>query len=407
MRFSLFNTDLKKCIPGASPRVTDSSLVFPPPRLRVLQLALAFLAILGAWAPGGETRFYLGTFASESPGIYMGSIDTGTGRLGPLGLAAQAESPNFVALSPDGKFLYAATRNRGGGASAFAAGLAGKLVPLNNQSSGGDDPCHIWVDATGRNVLVANYSGGSIACFKTKTDGSLGKRTALVKYTGSGLDPKRQQKPFAHSVYTDASNRFVYSCDLGTDNIWIFKFDADKGTLTPAEPPSVKVPPGSGPRHLAFHPNGRLVYSANEMGLSVTAFARDPAGGALTVLETVSTLPEDAPTAGATTAEIACHPSGKWLYVSTRGPDTITVFAIAADGKLSRIQNASAHVKTPRGFAIDPAGQWLITAGQDDGKIAVLRIDPATGLLTSTDQTAKATSPVCVLFAPSAASPSQ
>jgi len=389
----------------------DSSpfFLFPSPRLRVLQLALAFLAILDAGAAGGEARFYLGTFASGSPGIYMGSIDTGTGRLGPLGLAAQADRPNFLAISPDGRFLYAATRNlgSGGGVSAFAAGLAGKLVPLNNQSSGGDGPCHIWVDATGRNVLVANYDSGSIACLKTKPDGSLGERAALVQYTGSGPDPKRQLKPFAHSVYTDASNRFVYSCDLGTDNIWIFKFDADKGTLTPAAPPSARVPPGSGPRHLAFHPNGRLVYSANEMGLSVTAFARDTVGGGLTALETVPTLPEGAPTAGATTAEIACHPSGKWLYVSTRGPDIVTVFAIAGDGKLTRIQNAPASVKIPRGFAVDPTGQWLITAGQDEGKIAVLRIDLATGLLTFTDQTAKATSPVCVLFAPSAASAGQ
>ena len=368
----------------------------------VLALALGMAAVSPTAASGGEARFYLGTFANGSSGIYTGTIDMATGVLGPLSLAANVENPNFLALSPDGKFLYAATRGHDatGGVSSFEVEPGGRLNPLNEQSSGGDGPCHIWVDATGRNVLVANYGSGSVACLRIKADGSLGQRTALVKYSGSGPDPVRQKKPFAHSVYTDPSNRFVYSCDLGTDNVWVFKFDADAGTLTPADPPSAKVPPGSGPRHLAIHPGGKLAFVACEMGLSVTAFRRDPAAGALTVLSTLPALPDGTPPAGATTAEIALHPSGKWLYVSTRGPDVLSVFAVSDDGKLTRTQVAPANVKVPRGFAIDPKGHWLIAAGQADNKIAVLKIDPATGMLSSTGQAAQASAPVCVLFAP-------
>ncbi len=360
--------------------------------------AFAFLALVHASA--ADSRFYVAASAGKAEGIYTDTLDPDTGKLGTLELAAPAGGPGFLAASRDGRFLYATTRSSAGKVSAYATSPGGKLNALNDQSSGINGPCHVWVDATGRDVFVASYGGGSIACFAAKPDGSLGDRSAFVQYTGSGPDPKRQKKPFAHSIYTDPSNRFVYSCDLGTDNIWIFKFDAATGALTPAEPPSAKVPPGSGPRHLAFDTDGTHVFVANEMGLSVTVFARDLATGALTPIQTAPALPENIPAAGATTAEISCHPSGKWLYVSTRGPDVLTVFAIAPGGKLDRIQVAPAEVKVPRGFAIDPTGRWLIAAGQNDGRIAVLKIDPATGMLSPTDQAANASSPICILFAP-------
>lgn len=348
-----------------------------------------------------DATFYLGTYTNtpKSKGIYVGKLDTDTGKLGALELAAEAKSPGFLALSPNGKFLYATIEQGEGGVGAYSVNADGKLTALNTQPTGGSGACHVWVDATGKTVLAANYSGGSIAAFPAKADGSLGERSAFVQFEGSGPDKKRQQKPYGHSIYTDAANKFVYACDLGSDKVWIFRLDAEKSTLTPNDPPAGVVPPGGGPRHLAFHPNGKFAYVNNEMTLSVTAFARDTATGALAELHTLPTLPAGTPTQGVSTAEIFCHPTGKWLYVSNRGHDTIAVYAIGADGRLNWIENAPAGVKVPRGFGIDPSGKWLIAGGQNDHRIAVLKIDVATGKLTATDQSAEVGAPVCVLFA--------
>lgn len=371
-----------------------------PPMNSLLPLTLTIAMAASSFAADGT--FYLGTYtkSGKSKGIYVGKLDTETGKLGPVELAGEAKSPSFVALSPNQKFLYASIEDGGGSVGAFAVGADGKLKALNTLPSGGGGACHAWVDATGKNVFTANYGGGSIAVFQTKADGSLAERTAFVQFEGSGPDSRRQEKPHGHSIYTDAANKFVYSCDLGTDNVWIFKLDAEKGSLTPATPPSGKVPPGAGPRHLALHPNGKFAYVNNEMGLSVTAFSVDTASGALTPLHTLPTVPEGTDPKGVSTAEIFTHPTGKWLYVSNRAHDTIAVYAIGADGRLTWIENAPAQVKVPRGFGIDPTGKWLITAGQNDDRIAVLKIDPATGRLTATDQSAEVGSPVCVLFAP-------
>ncbi|MGB8167415.1 MAG: lactonase family protein [Chthoniobacteraceae bacterium] len=365
-------------------------------------IPFALAAAMTASSLAADATFYLGTYTKpgKSKGIYVGKLDTDTGKLGPVELAGEAKSPSFVALSPNQKFLYASIEDGGGSVGAFAVGADGRLTTLNTMPSGGAGACHVWVDATGKNVLAANYGGGGIAVFQTKPDGSLGERTSFVQFEGSGPDKARQEKPHGHSIYTDSTNKFVYSCDLGTDNVWIFKFDAEKGTLTPANPPSGKVPPGAGPRHFALHSNGKFAYANNEMGLSVTAFSRDPVTGALTAVQTLSTLPEGAERKGVSTAEILIHPSAKWLYVSNRAHDTIAVYAIGADGKLTWIENAPAQVKVPRGFGIDPTGKWLITAGQNDDRIAVLKIDPATGKLSATDQSAAVAAAVCVLFAP-------
>lgn len=365
-------------------------------------LSLALLAALTATVSAADLTFYLGTYtrADKSKGIYVGKLDSATGKLGPLELAAEANNPSFVALSPDAKFLYAVSEDGGGGVAAFKVGADGKLTKLNSLPAGGAGTCHVWVDETGRNVFAANYSGGSFAAFQTNPDGSLRERTAFIQLEGSGPNPKRQAKSYGHAIYTDAANKFVYGCDLGSDQVWIYSLDAAKGTLTPTNPPSAKVPPGGGPRHLAIHPNGRFAYANNEMGMSVTAFARDGATGTLTALETVSTLPPNTPIEGLSTAEIFCHPTGKWLYVSNRTHDTIAVFAIGADGKLKFLEAAPAQVKVPRGFAIDPTGRWLVAGGQNDHRIAVLAIDQQTGRLTATDQSAEVGAPVCVLFKP-------
>jgi len=368
----------------------------------LLPILLAAASLTTATGLAAEATFYLGTYtkAGKSQGIYVGKLDTDTGKLGPVELAGAAKSPSFVALAPGGKNLYAAIEDGGGAVGAFAVQPDGKLLPLNSQPSGGAGACHVWVDATGQTVFTANYGGGSIAAFRVKADGSLGERSAFVQFEGSGPNEKRQKAPHGHAIYTDPANRFVYACDLGTDNVWIFRLDAATGKLTPATPPSGKVPPGAGPRHLAIHPGGKFAYANNELGLSVTAFTRDESTGALTELHTLPTVPEGTDRTGVSTAEIFTHPTGKWLYVSNRGHDTFAVYSIGADGRLTYLENAPAQVKVPRGFGIDPTGKWLIAAGQNDDRIAVLRIDPVTGRLTATDQSAAVGSPVCVLFAP-------
>lgn len=245
--------------------------------------------------------------------------------------------------------------------------------------------------------MAANYGTGSFSSFPILPDGSLGNRTAFVQLSGSGPNTSRQAGPHAHSVYTDAVSRFVYCCDLGTDNIWIYKDDAEHGAIDVASVGTAKAPPGAGPRHLAFHPNGRFVYVNNEMGLTVSVFKRDANSGALSPIQVISTLPEGTAHA-ASTAEIAIHLSGKWLYVSNRGEDTIATYAIGRDGKLTWIENAKAVVVMPRGFAIDPTGRWLVAGGQNDNRIAVLEIDRKTGRLSPTDQSEAVGSPVCVIF---------
>ncbi len=345
-------------------------------------------------------RFYLGTYtwAPPSKGIYTGVIDPETGELGPLELAAEAESPSFLAFSPDERFVYAAMESKDGAVGAFRVEPDGKLSLLNVQPSGGAGACHVFVDATGKNLLVANYTGGTIACFRILEDGSLGDRTALVKFEGSGPDPDRQKQPHAHAIYADPASRFVYACDLGTDKVWTFAFDPEKGTLTPTDPEAGVVPPGGGPRHFAIHPTLPFAYANNEMGLSVTAFARDLETGVLTPIQTIPTIEGERPDFEIKTAEIEIHPNGKWLYVSSRGDDTLVVYAIGQDGQLTRRQIAPAAVEVPRGFSIHPSGKWLIAGGQKDNRLVVHAIDLETGAVSATEESAEVGRPVSVLF---------
>ncbi len=367
---------------------------------RTLRKFLAFLFLMQN-IQAGEVRFFVGTYTKKAPdqGIYTGLLDTTTGRIRAIGLACVANDPNFLAVSPDGKTVYASMENDGGAVGAFAADPDGTLRALNVQPAEGRSTCHVWTDSKGRNVLAANYTGGSIISYPVNPDGSLAPRSSFVQFHGSGADPKRQTAPHAHAIYTSPDDRFAYACDLGTDKVWSFAFDPAKGSLTPTDPPAGETPPGSGPRHMAFHPSGRYAYVTNEMGLSVTTFARNPETGTLTPVMTERTVAGDeSPDDGVTTAEILLHPSGKWLYVSNRGTDTIAVFALDDNGIPSRIQLAPAGVALPRGMGIDPAGKWMITTGQKDNRIAVLKIDPASGLLTPTDQAAEIPVPVCVVF---------
>ena len=328
-----------------------------------------------------DVSFYVGTYTKGggSEGIYHGTLNTETGEAKLLGLAGKAANPSFVAIHPNRKFLYAVVEDNGGAVGAFAIEKDGTLRLLNSGSTKHSGNCHVWVDSAGRNVLAASYGSGTIASLPIKEDGSLGEATAVIQHVGSGPDKGRQEKPHAHAIYQNGD--FVYACDLGTDDIFIYKFDSARGTLTPNDPKSGRVPAGSGPRHLAFHPKGGLAFVNNEMTSAVTAFTHDAAKGVLTPIHTLSTIPDDFDKSKNSTAEIHCHPNGKFVYVSNRGHDSIAVYSIAADGKLTRVEIADARVKVPRGFGISPDGKWLIAAGQSSNELALHAIDAASGKL--------------------------
>lgn len=377
--------------------------------MRFLVLLAAMTSLFTPASPASPARFYLGTYTRPggSAGIYTGTLDPETGRLSPITAAAEAVNPSFLALSPDGKFLYAALETKEGMVEAFRVEPGGAvLTRLNELPAEGGATCHVAVDASGHNVFVSNYHGGNFLVFPVRGDGSLAPRSALIAPSGSGPHPKRQTKPYGHCILGDPSGRFVYGCDLGSDRIWAWSLDAEKGTLSPLEQGAGVSPAGAGPRHGAFAADGRFFYVCNELDNTVTVFARDTATGALSARESVSTLPGALRAdPGFATAEIAVHPSGRWLYVSNRdttraGRDTVAVFAIGADGKLTFLEAAPAGVTVARGFAIAPSGRWLVTAGQEDGKIAVLRIDSKAGTLSATDQSATVAAAVCVVFAP-------
>jgi 6-phosphogluconolactonase len=358
----------------------------------------------------GDYLVYIGTYTTpktNSEGIYAYKLSEATGKLTPLGLAGKSDNPAFLAVHPNHHFLYAVNEineyqgNKSGSVSAFAIDRkSGKLTSLNTVPSGDPGPAHLAVDHTGKYLLVANYGVASVAVFQILPDGSLGKRTAFLPHTGHSVDPKRQEAPHAHSIYISADNRFVVSADLGTDQIWIYRFDASHGTLTPNQPATVSVPPGTGPRHFAFAPNGKFAYVIEEMGSSLTAFSWDAANGVLHPLETISTVPKDYKGYN-DCAELYIHPNGKFLYGSNRGHDSITVFALDPNtGLPTPIQHVSTGGKTPRSFGIDPTGSYLIAANQDTNSLVMFRIDPATGRLTPTGQTERVGSPVCVIFDP-------
>ena len=363
-----------------------------------------------AVAKPGTLRVYVGTYTwKESKGIYVLELDLATGKLSAPELAAEATNPTFLAVHPSQRFLYAVGEigsfkgRPSGSVSAFAiAPETGKLKPLNQQPSGGGGPCHVTVDKEGKNLLVANYGGGSVAVLPIAADGSLREPSCVIQHKGTGPDKSRQEGPHAHSINLDPAGRFAFAADLGLDKLLVYSFDPAKGTLTPNDPPAASVAPAAGPRHFAFHPTGRFAYVINEMAATVTAFAYDPERGALKELQTVPTMPADF-TERRSTAEVVVHPSGKFLYGSNRGHDSIAIFGIDAEtGKLTPAGHQSTLGKEPRNFAVDPTGAWLLAANQNSNSVVVFRIDPATGALTPTGVKADIPAPVCVRFVPAA-----
>ena len=361
-----------------------------------------------------EMFVYVGNYTRIEPyvrgkadGINVYRMDATSGAMTLLQTAPGALNPTFLALDPAQRHLYAVVAvpeidgHPGGAISAYAIDQAtGHLTYLNRQSTGGPSPCYVSVEATGRFILATNYQGGSVAMLPIQPDGSLGAASDFIQHTGSSVNPKRQEAAHAHSITIDAANRFAIVCDLGMDKVMIYRLDLAHGKLVPNEQPWVQARPGAGPRHLAFHPNGRVAYGINELDSTVSVYAYDAAHGRLSEVQAISTLP--AGWAGANfTAEVCVAASGRFVYGSNRGHDSIVIFAVDAQtGKLSYVGHEPSQGKTPRNFRITPDGTLMLVANQDTDNIVAFRVDQQTGKLTPTGQVTASPTPVCIKFLP-------
>jgi len=368
-----------------------------------------FTGLLLWWSSvgfAGEFLVYFGTYTGpKSKGIYVSRFNPATGSLSAPELAASTRNPSFLAVHPNGHFLYAvgevdkASGKPAGTVNAFSLDpRTGKLTLLNQQASGGGGPCHLAVDATGKCLLVANYGSGSIAALPIHADGSLGEATTTLQHTGHSVNPERQAGPHAHFICPSPDNRYALNCDLGLDQVLVYRLDPAAATLMPNDPPFATVAPGAGPRHLTFSPDGKFAYVINEMGSTISAFSYNPANAAMAEVQTLSTLPKDFSTNN-TCAEIVMHPSGKFLYGSNRGHDSIAVFAVdQKTGRLTVREHQSTQGRTPRHITIDPTGRWLLAENQASDLVIVFALDPDTGKLKPTGQSLAIGSPVCAVF---------
>jgi 6-phosphogluconolactonase len=352
-------------------------------------------------------RVYIGTYTEDrSEGIYQFDFDPATGQATAARLAVRVSNPPFLALHPNGKLLFSvgeisdASGTIQGAINAYSINRAtGDLTLLNQQPSGGNGPCHVTVDRSGRFILATNYRSGSVVVLPIGEDGRLGTATARVQHVGLSVHPQRQEGPHAHSVTLDFTNRFAIVCDLGLDEVLVYRFDQQRGTLVENNPPGVKVLPGSGPRHFVFHPGDKFAYVINELASTVTAFTWDAAVGRLSEFQTISTLPDGMTDPQNSSAEAQVHFSGSYLYGSNRGHDSIAMFAIdASSGRLTSLGQQPSGGRTPRHFGIDPTGKWLLVAHQHGNTVCVFRIDPASGKLQLTGHSVEAPTPVCVKF---------
>ncbi len=375
--------------------------------LILLALALCALSVAGNAADAARQKciFYVGSYTDHgSKGIYAYRFDSKTGKSTALGLASESAEPSFLAIAPSGRYLYAVNEiskfngEPTGAVSAFAIETkTGKLVLLNQVSSRGEGPAHIALERSGKYALVSNHDRGSIAVFRLLEDGRLGEATAFVQHKGSSVNRKRQEGPHAHAAAFSPDNRFVIVADLGLDQLLVYRFDAARGSLA-SDPQIVRAVPGAGPRHVVFDGAGRHLYLINEMQSAVVTYGYDAANGTLSESQIVSALPKGfARTSEA--AEIEMHSSGKFLYASNRGDDSIAVFAVnPKDGTLTPVETDSTGGKTPRNFVLDPTGGWLLAANQDSDDIVVFRVDAGTGHLTPSGEVLQVPSPVCVRF---------
>ncbi|MDA1190894.1 MAG: lactonase family protein [Candidatus Poribacteria bacterium] len=349
---------------------------------------------------------YVGTYTREDrEGIYVYRMNQSDGSLTRVQAVGDVRNPSFVTIHPSGRYLYAVSEvadyngNRSGAIAAYSIHqVSGELTYLNRESAVGTGPCHVSVDSTGKNVLVANYGGGNVAVLPINTDGTVSKASEFIQHTGGSVNPNRQKEPHAHSINLDPTNRFAFVADLGLDKVMIYRFDAERGKLTPNNPPYAEVALGAGPRHFAFHPTGRFAYVINEIDCTMTAFRYDAEKGSLLTLQTLPTQPEG-PGNGNSTADVHVSNDGRFLYGSNRGHDTIVIYELdPTAGTMKQVGLVSSGGKTPRNFGIDPSGKFLLAANQSSDNIVVFKINQTTGVPEPTGHSVEVPAPVCVKF---------
>lgn len=384
-----------------------------------LLLAAGLLAAIPAGSAAGadfpaKYWVFFGTYTDgKSKGIYRSAFDPNTGSLSAPELAAAVTNPSFLAVHPTNKFLYAVGEvsnvggKKAGGVYAFALdSKTGALTKLNAKDSGGAGPCHLTVDKTGKCVVVANYDGGSSGSLPVNDDGTLGDMASFHQHTGKGANPARQAGPHAHSANIDANNRFAVVADLGLDQLLVFKLDPSAAKLTPNDPPHFSTPPGSGPRHFTFHPNGKFAYTCGELDMTAIALKYDAEKGEFTQVNVAPTIPADTPEPvrkKSSTAEVQVHPSWKYVFVSNRGYNTIATFKVNEQtGAVEPNAHLTGDIKTPRNFAIDPTGRWVLVANQDGDSVVVFEWDNFGGNGKQTQTKVEVGKPVCVKFVPAA-----
>jgi 6-phosphogluconolactonase len=367
----------------------------------VVRIFSVLLAVIVSAPATAENMFvYFGSHGAEPHnGFSLARFDTDTGKLTEPVFLEEAEAPAYFIIRPDGRRLYTCNSFPGSSVSAYAIDpTTAKLKLINKQPSGGGDPSYVSLDPSGHYLLVANFLGGSAAVFALRPDGSIGRRTAFIQHIGASLDPHDPRHAHAHSIRFDPSHRFVLLADLGLDKIFVYRLNPKTGALTPSDPPFASVAPGSGPRHTAFDPHGRYVYAINQTANSIVRFGWNSDRGVLTQFETVSTLPEGFKGENMG-SEILMHPSGKFLYATNRGNNSVAVFSVQTDtGRLTLIQHISSDGKTPRNAEFDPTGKWLLVSNQDSNNAVVFRIDQSTGQLTQNGDPVTVPAPFCERF---------
>jgi len=364
-----------------------------------LPLLPCLLSAAAAPKPG-TVLVYIGTYTGEkSQGIYVSHLDPKTGTMSAPELAGEMINPSWVTVHPSRKFLYAAgeggQKGGGGAVAGFSIGADGKLTPINAQPANGSGPCHLAIDQTGKIIVVSNFGDGSVASLAITADGTLSPSAWVDRHPTLG----EKQKPHAHGTEFHQGNQFAVSCDAGIDRLYVYRFDAATGALTPNDPPFATAATDTHPRHLTFSADGKFCYNIDERSMSVTAFTFDAKEGVLKQIQSIPTLPAGYEGKGQSTAEIVLHPSGKFLYGSNRGHDSIVAYSVdAQSGKLALIGHTSTEGKTPRGFGVDPTGGWAFAGNQGSDSVVQFKIDQGTGALTPTGTKFELGAPVCFKF---------
>ncbi len=374
-----------------------------------MKRSLIIISIIATTVPGfaqhQKELFYIGTFSVRgSEGIYLLEFDPEVPALKILQTVSTKESPSYVEIHPSGKFLYSANRGSidgitktNGSISSFSINpLTGTLQGINNQDAFGLGPCHIGINPAGTIAILSHFHAGTLAVYPLLADGSLGTITDSIRYTGSGLDPQRQNQPHIHSATFAPGNKAMMVADLGSDRIYLYQTEITNGKLTPSQPGFISTKPGTGPRHVAFHPNGKYFYVSEEISSTVAVFSYNKQLGTVQMIEDeIKSLPGNYNEKNSA-ADIQISPDGKFVYMSNRGHNALAIFAVQKSGRLKLIGHQDVMGKTPRFHSFDKTGKFLLVANQDSDNVVVFRVDSKTGLLTFAGINFKIPSPVCI-----------